>query len=168
MSLTQQELNLKLPLKFSDVSLAEYLVGQKTDNPVEILSVWSGKSEEEIRKMPSLATRAMEHIAGVLEEEKSVFETMVNVSGKQYGFIPNWEDFTTGEYIDMDYATQDIWANAYQICSILYREVDGQFKDTKYNIVAYTGKEDQSSFEELPAMNYLGLLLFFLVQERDC
>lgn len=154
---------IKLPASFSDIVLREYLSfaeGMRTD---EVLKAFlPDKPLDYIRSLPtSVAQRAIEHLQSVIAQQQPRFAPRVMLGGKQYGFIPNWEEFTTGEYIDMEMYCDDVYKNALKVCSILYREIESSYKD-KYTIVPYTAKEDASVFEELPAENFLGILSFFL------
>ena len=74
--------------------------------------------------------------------------------------MPSWDEFTAGEWIDMENHLEDFWKNAHKITALLYREVTYELGD-KYEVKKYTAKEDASIFEEMPADLVSGMLLFF-------
>ena len=154
-------MELKLPHRWSDLSLGELQVMMTADNPLEKISICSGYSVEKLRAMPQkLIEAASAHLDNLLTQETARHEKVVEMDGKRFGFIPNWDEFTAGEWIDMENHLEDFWANAHKITALLYREVTYELGD-KYEIKKYTAKEDASTFEEMPADLVSGMLLFF-------
>lgn len=154
-------MELKLPHRWSDLSLGELQVMMTADNPLEKISICSGQSVEKLRGMPQkLIEAASAHLDNLLTQETARHEKVVEMDGKRFGFIPNWDDFTAGEWIDMENHLEDFWKNAHKITALLYREVTYELGD-KYEIKKYTAKEDASIFEEMPADLVSGMLLFF-------
>jgi hypothetical protein len=154
-------MELKLPHRWSDLSLGELQVMMTADNPLEKISICSGQSVEKLRGMPQkLIEAASAHLDNLLTQETARHEKVVEMDGKRFGFIPNWDEFTAGEWIDMENHLEDFWKNAHKITALLYREVTYELGD-KYEIKKYTAKEDASIFEEMPADLVSGMLLFF-------
>jgi len=154
-------MELKLPHRWSDLSLGELQVMMTADNPLEKISICSGYSVEKLRAMPQkLIEAASAHLDNLITQETARHEKVVEMDGKRFGFIPNWDEFTAGEWIDMENHLEDFWANAHKITALLYREVTYELGD-KYEIKKYTTKEDASIFEEMPADLVSGMLLFF-------
>jgi len=137
------------------------------DNPLEKISICSGYSVEKLRAMPQkLIEAASAHLDNLLTQETARHEKVVEIDGKRFGFIPNWDDFTAGEWIDMENHLEDFWANAHKITALLYREVTYELGE-KYEIKKYTAKEDASLFEEMPADLVSGTLLFFWTTRNE-
>lgn len=154
-------MELKLPHRWSDLSLGELQVMMTADNPLEKISICSGQSVEKLRGMPQkLIEAASAHLDNLLTQETARHEKVVEMDGKRFGFIPNWDEFTAGEWIDIENHLEDFWKNAHKITALLYREVTYELGD-KYEIKKYTAKEDASIFEEMPADLVSGMLLFF-------
>lgn len=154
-------MELKLPHRWSDLSLGELQVMMTADNPLEKISICSGQSVEKLRGMPQkLIEAASAHLDNLLTQETARHEKVVEMDGKRFGFIPNWDEFTAGEWIDMENHLEDFWKNAHKITALLYREVTYKLGD-KYEVKKYTAKEDASIFEEMPADLVSGMLLFF-------
>lgn len=90
---------------------------------------------------------------------------MFRWEGKEYGFIPNFDELTVGEYADLEYYLSDkdlIWDNMHTVMSILYREVIDK-QDDKYRIKDYEPTpEVAKSFRTLPMNIVYGASNFFL------
>ena len=160
-------MELKLPHRWSDLSLGELQVMMTSENPLERVSACSGKSIEQLRKMPQkLLEAAGEHIDNLLTQETARFEKVLEMDGKRLGFIPDWDAFTAGEWIDLETYLEDFWKNAHKVMAILYREVTYELGES-YEIKKYTAKEDASTFEEMPADLVSGTLLFFWTTRNE-
>ena len=154
-------MELRLPHKWSDLTLAELQVIMTSENPLERISVCTGKSVDQLRTLPQkLIEAATEHLNALMNQETARFEKVVQMDGKRFGFIPDWDAFTAGEWIDLETYLEDFWKNAHKVMSVLFREVTYEIGD-KYEIKKYTAKEDASIFEEMPADLVSGTLLFF-------
>ena len=160
-------MELKLPHRWSDLSLGELQVMMTSENPLERVSACSGKSVAQLRKMPQkLLEAAGEHIDNLLTQETARFEKVLEMDGKRLGFIPDWDAFTAGEWIDLETYLEDFWKNAHKVMAILYREVTYELGES-YEIKKYTSKEDASVFEEMPADLVSGTLLFFWTTRNE-
>ena len=160
-------MELKLPHRWSDLSLGELQVMMTSENPLERVSACSGKSIEQLRKMPQkLLEAAGEHIDNLLTQETARFEKVLEMDGKRFGFIPDWDAFTAGEWIDLEGYMDDFWKNAHKVMAILFREVTYEVGES-YEIKKYTAKEDASTFEEMPADLVSGTLLFFWTTRNE-
>lgn len=160
-------MELRLPHKWSDLTLGELQVIMTSENQIERLSVCTGKSEDKLRAMPQkLIDAATEHIDKLLTQETARFEKVLTIDGKRLGFIPDWDAFTAGEWIDLETYLEDFWKNAHKVMAVLFREVTYELGD-KYEIKKYTAKEDASLFEEMPADLVSGTLLFFWTTRNE-
>jgi hypothetical protein len=82
------------------------------------------------------------------------FENRFTLGGIEFGFIPNFEEITSGEYIDLENYITDI-QTMHKAMAVMFRPIVAKDKD-KYNIKDYTGADE---FAE--AMKYapLGIVL---------
>ena len=160
-------MELKLPHRWSDLSLGELQVMMTSENPLERVSACSGKSVAQLRTMPQkLLEAAGEHIENLLTQETARFEKVITIDGKRLGFIPDWDAFTAGEWIDLEGYMEDFWKNAHKVMAVLFREVTYEVGEN-YEIKKYTAKEDTSVFEEMPADLVSGTLLFFWTTRNE-
>ena len=138
-----------------------------SENQLERISACTGKSVDKLRAMPQkLIEAAGAHIDQLLTQETARFEKVVEMDGKRFGFVPDWDAFTAGEWIDLENYLEDFWKNAHKVMSVLFREVTYELGD-KYEVKKYTAKEDASIFEEMPADLVSGTLLFFWTTRNE-
>lgn len=160
-------MELRLPHRWSDLTLGELQVMMTSENPLEKISICTGKSVEKLRTMPQkLIEAATAHLDQLLTQETARFEKVVEMGGKRFGFIPDWDAFTAGEWIDLETYLEDFWKNAHKVMSVLFREVTYELGE-KYEVKKYTAKEDASIFEEMPADLVSGTLLFFWTTRNE-
>ena len=160
-------MELRLPHRWSDLTLGELQVMMTSENHLERISICTGQSVEKLRTMPQkLIEAATAHLDQLLTQETARFEKVVEMGGKRFGFVPDWDAFTAGEWIDLEAYLEDFWKNAHKVMSVLFREVTYELGD-KYEVKKYTAKEDASIFEEMPADLVSGTLLFFWTTRNE-
>lgn len=160
-------MQLRLPANYSDLTLRHLQVLETTEDPIKRVQVVTGKPFAELRKMPqALLVEAAAHIDSLLAREVSKHEPILTLDGKEYGFIPDWDKFSAGEWIDMETYTKDFWKTAHKAMSVLYRPITRKLGD-KYTIEEYTAQEDATPFLDMPAPAVAGALLFFWTTERE-
>lgn len=106
----------------------------------------------------------------ILIELTKLFETepalidRFEMNGITYGFIPNFDNLTTAEYIDLDtYAETDIL----RFLAVAYRPIQNKFGKL-YNIEDYKGTEaNYLKMAHAPAMAFLGAKVFFWDLSRE-
>jgi len=159
-------MELRLPANFSDLKLRHLQALETETDPIRRIDAVTGLGVSKLREMPQpLIMKADEHLTQLLNKEVSNFKKTFDLKGTTYGFIPNWEEFTAGEWIDMEVYTQDFWKTAHKAMSVLYRPIDRKWGDS-YSIEKYTAKEDADVFKDMPAPLVAGALLFFWTTER--
>jgi len=160
-------MELRLPHRWSDLTLGELQVMMTSENQLERISICTGQSVEKLRTMPQkLIEAAGAHIDQLLTQETARFEKVVEMDGKRFGFVPDWDAFTAGEWIDLENYLEDFWKNAHKVMAGLFREVTYELGE-KYEVKKYTAKEDASIFEEMPADLVSGTLLFFWTTRNE-
>ena len=160
-------MELRLPHRWSDLTLGELQVMMTSENQLERISICTGQSVEKLRTMPQkLIEAATAHLDQLLTQETARFEKVVEIAGKRFGFVPDWDAFTAGEWIDLENYLEDFWKNAHKVMAVLFREVTYELGE-KYEVKKYTAKEDASIFEEMPAALVSGTLLFFWTTRNE-
>jgi len=92
----------------------------------------------------------------------SLIKLMV-LDGVKYGFNPDIQNISTGEFMDIDMLCKEMDKNLHQVMAILYREVTTE-GDGKYLIKEYDAKiEDRAKLfkEKMPASVAQSCLVFF-------
>lgn len=72
-----------------------------------------------------------------LFEKIPPFKNRFSLNGTEYGFIPNLDDISQGEYMDLDNYITD-WKDLHRSMAVMYRPITIKLKD-KYTIESYEG-----------------------------
>ncbi len=89
--------------------------------------------------------------------EKPEFIKRFTMGGVEYGLIPNFDDMSFGELVDIDkYSSKETY---HKMMGILYRPVTKVQSGDRYEIESYNGAKDMGS---MPVDVALGVLAFFL------
>jgi|SRR5210317_1402040 len=96
-------------------------------------------------------------ISDVLNEKPQLIRRF-KMDGVEYGFIPNLDDMSFGEYIDLDTYLGD-WQNIHKAMAVLYRPIKSKHGE-RYNIVDYE-IIDSEIMRKMPLDVVLGSVLFF-------
>ena len=98
----------------------------------------------------------VEHLNSLFEGEQKLIKQF-SLNGVRYGFIPQLDEMTLGEYVDLDTYLGD-WDKMHKAMSVLYRPVTYDNKG-RYQITEYKGTNDDLKLMPLDVV--LGSLLFF-------
>tara|TARA_B110000285_G_scaffold122211_1_gene138167 strand:- start:363 stop:1037 length:675 start_codon:yes stop_codon:yes gene_type:complete len=159
-------MTFKVPLKYADLTLGQLMTLQTEEDRFKRVASCADVTIEELRTAPmSDVIKADEHLKRIADEETGRHLKVIELNGQQYGFIPNWQEFSLGEWIDIEEYSGDFWNNAHKIMSILYRPLLRRQGDA-HTIEKYTSKEDSEVFRQLPADLFGGCILFFLSSKR--
>jgi len=74
-----------------------------------------------------------------LFEKIPPFKNRFSLNGTEYGFIPNLDDISQGEYMDLDNYITD-WRDLHRSMAVMYRPIKLKLKD-KYTIESYEGSD---------------------------
>jgi hypothetical protein len=87
---------------------------------------------------------------------------------KGYGFIPDINKMSFGEWLDLDSNNKDFPKSLPKLLSILYRPITSEI-GTKYKIEQYTADHlsNAKDFESMPLSIANGALLFFSNIEKE-
>lgn len=154
-------MRLALPAFFHDLTIRQLSVLHTSDDHLEWICVCGEVTMADVREMPlKMIEKATTHLTALRDAETYKHPQIIEIGGQEFGFIPDWDAFSTGEWIDIENQIQDVYQNATSIMSILYRPITRRMGD-KYEIAKYTAKEDDSIFNDVSAEIFTGALLFF-------
>lgn len=97
-------------------------------------------------------------------EQKPKFERTFVLDGIEYGFIPQMDDISFGEYIDLDSFLTDE-NNLHKAMAVLYRPIKQKISD-QYLIEEYDPHREQQ-MKQMPVYYALGALGFFLTLNKE-
>ena len=142
------QLNITVPTDLSEITLRQYKHFLKIQKNVNDEKFLSAKIVEIFCKMKledvmRLKFKDSEHIVTKLTEmfeQKPNLVTNFKLNKINYGFHPQLDDLTLGEYIDLDTFIGD-WENIEKAMAVLYRPVVNKVKE-KYTIEEYVVGKD--------------------------
>jgi len=163
--------NYNLIKSWNDVTLDKWvkLISRrdktKTQDALDTISVLSDIPKKLINELAiGDVAILLKRIAELQAKEDTKLKKIIKVDGIEYGFHPNLEEISLGEYADIEtYLKNGVENNLTKLMAVLYRpitEIDG--KD--YSIEAY-GKSNTrmraKKFEKMKARDVNSSLVFF-------
>lgn len=160
------KVKVTIPDTLSEITLGQYqryfAIQDKNEDQnllaTKMVEIFCNVSNQTVKNMNIADVFSITEIIGNMFEEKPTLVKHFNMNGVKYGFIPNLEDMTFGEYIDLDTYLGD-WENIHIAMSVLYRPVVHKFKNN-YNIEEYKA-ENQEQMKQMPMDAALSSMLFF-------
>ena len=83
----------------------------------------------------------------------------------EFGFIPQLDDMTFGEYVDLDTYIVG-WENMHKAMAVLYRPIKSSFNN-KYEIQEYKGDSYWEMMKRMPLNVVMSSMVFFWTLESD-
>jgi len=162
----KEQKTITLPESLDDITirqLAQYMVANldsERDAIEAALRIFVGLSVEEQKRVSKKQLDELsKHLSNVLNSQPSLQTTFTH-NGKEWGFVPNLEEITAGEYIDAESYMGD-WAKMHKAMAVLYRPIVRKSKGW-YEIEPYEGSDKYASeLQDAPAGIAVGALLFF-------
>ena len=136
----------KLISSWSDVNyttwlkLIDFQKGTKTQEAEETIAALSNIPKDLIKQLElSDIVNIMNKVSEMQQEQDSALKRIIEVDGNRYGFHPDLNSITLGEWSDIEtFIKQDIEKNLPEVMSILYRPIVEE-KNEVYTIEAYDG-----------------------------
>jgi len=158
------KIEILVPDSLNEITLGQYQkflrVEQNNEQFVaqKMLEIFCGVKLTEAMSMRIKDVRAIiSHLDELLNQQPQLVKKF-SLKGQEYGFIPNLEDMSFGEYIDLDTFLGD-WSNMHKAMSVLYRPIKDKYGE-RYNIVDYD-VVDAEHLRDMPLDAVISSLLFF-------
>ena len=137
----------KLISKWSDVTLEkwvkliDYHNGTKSSEALNIIAELSNIPKKLIKELELKDVAViLSAIAKLQKKQDSSLKKIIEIEGKKFGFHPNLEEITLGEWSDLETMfTNGMESNLPEIMSILYRPITDETSNGIYTIAAYDG-----------------------------
>lgn len=162
------KVKLTIPTELKEIKLKDYIRFMnvvKGSNDSEFINqkmveCFCGIDLKEVAKISlSDLDNLVEHF-NKLFEQKTKFINRFTLNGIEFGFIPNLDKITNGEYMDIDSNISDV-NNYHILMGIMYRPITNKFKD-RYQIEPYEAKEEYFELmKDLTLDIVLPALVFF-------
>ena len=137
----------KLISKWSDVTLENWLklieveTESKSKEALETITALSDIPKQLIKELGIQDVAViMNRIAELQAKEDGKLKRIIEVEGKEYGFHPDLDSITLGEYADLEtFIKNGIENNMPEVMAILYRPITAKGENGVYTIAAYDG-----------------------------
>ena len=167
----------KLIDKWSDVTLENWIKlvesksSRKTQEARKTIDALSTIPAELIDQL-SLSDVAiiMQKVSELQQGDDAAFRRLITIDKKEYGFHPNLDDITLGEYADLEtFIRSDIQKSLPEVMAILYRPVTEKGDNGVYTIEAYDGniRIRAEQMKKMSAEEVHNALVFFYLLGRE-
>jgi len=162
------KLELLIPTSLDEIPLRAYQDFKKTADgsndevfiSEKMVSLFCGIELKDVIKIKATDLNGMVEHFSKLFSVKPKFKNRFTIGDMEFGFIPNLEMISWGEYIDAEKYLAD-WENMHKAMAVLYRPITKK-KGDKYEIMEYTGTSEFSDLMKLtPVSIAIGASVFF-------
>jgi hypothetical protein len=160
------KLNIKIPTSLSEITLRQYKRYLKIQETVtddrflnaKMIEIFCDLKLEDVMLLKFNDAQEISTILTDLFEGKPQLVTKFKLGSIEYGFQPQLDDISLGEYIDLDTFVGD-WENMEKAMNVLYRPILVKLKD-KYSIEEYK-VGDEVNLLDMPMDAVLSSIFFF-------
>lgn len=165
------EIKISVPTTLGDITLDQYkryekilIANQEAENSerfinLKMVEIFCGITYEQASAMKLVDyQRIVEQVYNVLQDTPKLV-TRFKMGDTEFGFIPNLEEMTFGEYIDLDTYIHDM-TQVEKAMAVLYRPIKQKFKD-RYLIDEYKGDLFHDAMLNMPMDAVVSSILFF-------
>jgi hypothetical protein len=127
-------MNYQKFIKLVEGSNDEELIAQKS------IEIFCGLNMKDVLKIKWSDVVGLANHFNELFQQKTEFKTTFKIQGMEFGFIPNLEEMSFGEYVDLDHNIGKV-ETFHKAMAVLYRPITKKTKDT-YEIMGYSGTDE--------------------------
>ena len=156
---------LNVPTSLSDITLGQYQRYLKmpeglTENQValKMITIFCNVPDKVARLIKASDIQQIVSKLSKMFDSTPPLTRRFKIGNVEYGFIPNLDEMSFGEYIDLDTYLGD-WENIERAMAVLYRPIKSKYGE-RYNIVDYQ-IIDSEVMRKMPMDAVLGAVLFF-------
>jgi len=159
------ELKVVVPTSLSEITLDQYqrfvrLEGDEEFLTHKMLEIFCGVP---LSQLPNVKFKSLAGVVNRLNgmfNEKPSLKQKFTIGKQTFGFVPNLEDITFGEYVDLDNYMSST-ADLHKTMAVLYRPVTNEL-GKRYDIEPYESAEKYcETMKQAPMDVVLGATLFF-------
>ncbi len=138
--------NIKIPQGWDQVNLNQFIeLSQVTTNDIadsiNIISILTDLDSDDVMKMDTTELKSIiAELSWMNILPANIFKHTIKIDGVEYGIIPNLNDMTVGEWVDLEEFINDYPNNLNKVMAVLYRPVIYNVNDTTRFIEKYDAK----------------------------
>ena len=142
------KLDILLPNSLSEIPLSryqEFVAMKEKSNDEELIAnkmiqIFCGLQLGEVAKIKLKDLNGLiKHFTEVFSEKPQLIRNF-KIKNIEFGFIPNLENISFGEYVDIEHHLKD-WSTYHKAMAVMFRPIKEKYKD-KYSIIDYEPNED--------------------------
>ena len=150
-------MKLQIPTNINDITVGEYLKFievNKEDADEEFLihktiSIFCDIPMKDVLNIDAKEAQDIAIEIYAVLNQKAEFKDKFELNGVEYGFIPNLEDLSLGEYIDLETYLKD-QKNLHKVAAVMYRPIVKKYSDL-YDIENYSANlRSQQDMKDAP------------------
>lgn len=153
------QIEIKVPTSLNEIPLKHYvdfLNVQKGSNDEEFIAqkmieIFCGIKLADVAKIKLTSLNEMVAHFAQLFSVKPEFKQTFKIGDIDFGFIPNLEEITFGEYVDLENHLQS-WESYNKAMAVMYRPIKKRIKD-KYEIHDYTPSKDHQELMQFAPLD---------------
>lgn len=162
------KLELNIPTQLNEIKLAQYqkflkIAENNEDSEFlhqKMVQYFCGVDLKDIANIKHKDVKEITSSIAKMFENKHKLITRFKMGGVEFGFIPNLDEMTQGEYMDLDTYITD-WQEMHKAMAVLFRPIKDKGQD-KYSIEDYNGSITYSDvMRHAPLDVVLGAVVFF-------
>ena len=147
-------------MKVVEKSNDEEFIGQKT------IEIFCGLKMKDVVKVKWSDVKSLTLHLNEIFKAKPKFQATFKIDNTEFGFIPNLEDMTFGEYIDLESNISSV-ETFHKAMAVMYRPITKKVKD-RHEIFEYTGTDEFSDVMKFASLDVvLGATVFFSTLGSD-
>jgi len=160
------KLEINVPTSLSEITLGQYqkylkIAENNQDGnflDAKMIEIFCGVPLSESYKIKMSSVRAVIDILNKLISTTPNHVERFKMNGTEYGFVPDLDELTLGEYVDLDNNISN-WDNMHIAMNVLYRPIKHS-QGRKYNIVEYS-VDNENKMKDMPLDAVIGSIFFF-------
>ena len=162
------KLNVTIPTKLSEITLEQYqrFISIVDNNPEsdflqqKMLEIFCNVPLNLVAKMPLKDVNEIVYTLNEMFKEECKLQTIFKLGDTNFGFIPNLDEISLGEFSDLD-TYFGKWNKMHNAMAVLYRPIIDKFRD-KYQIEEYNGSITYCDvMKHMPMDVVMGAMVFF-------
>jgi hypothetical protein len=141
-------------MKVVEKSNDDEFIGQKT------IEIFCGLKMKDVVKVKWSDVKSLTLHLNEIFKAKPKFQATFKIQDTEFGFIPNLEDMSFGEYIDLESNISSV-ETFHKAMAVMYRPITKKVKD-RYEIFEYKGTDEFSDVMKYASLDVvLGATVFF-------
>jgi hypothetical protein len=133
---------------------------------LKLVEIFCGVSLKDVSSINMKDFNKITEIIGNAFAEKTPLIRHFELDGIEFGFVPNLDKISIGEYIDIE-SNLSGFKNMHKAMAVLYRPVTKKHKE-KYQVEEYVGHDEYAeAMKYMPLNAALGAMVFFYRLEKD-